>query len=383
MSSPDPHVRTALVAGGGIGGLAAAIALGRAGWHVTVLEQAAVFWEAGAGLLITPNGERALDALGVGDAVRAGARRLRIAGVRASDGRAIVDLPNREGALHGLGVHRRVLHTVLMEAASAVAVLHPGARLLGCDPGDPRGRPARVTVLDAGDTRAFEADLLVGADGATSLVRDAVAPTARLEPSGFSSWRAVVADAILVGDDALVWWGPGAEFSVQRISEARVSWQAAFRRPDGVSFDDDLEQAHQLFAAWPAEVRAVLALTRPNEIVRYDLHELRGEVPSYVAGRAALLGDAAHAMLPALAQGANLALEDAVTLAHSLGGASLPRGLAAYDMVRRPRAQHVAARSRRAAEMGVGSALGTALGVLPDAWATRWYRGLYAWQSPA
>lgn len=380
MSLPDAPP-SAIVAGGGIGGMAAAIALGRADWAVTVLEQATVFWEAGAGLLITPNGERALDALGAGDAVRSAGHRVRLTGIRSHTGDVVVDLPAGPDAMGGIGVHRRALHAALTEAASEVALLNPGSHVLAVDLGRVDGQPATVSWQDATGTHTQAADLVVGAEGIHSIVRPHVAPLARLDATGYSSWRAVVADDALIGDESTVWWGSGAEFAAQRISSDRVSWQAVFRHADGVGFDDDVAAAREVFSTWAEPVRSLVAAA--PSVVRHDLFEVTGEIKSYACDRGVLLGDAAHAMLPALAQGANLALEDAVTLGHYLSTMPLTRGLPAYNSTRRPRAQLVAERSRLAASLGIGSPLGAVIRALPDSWVTRWYRGVHAWVAPS
>lgn len=364
--------------------MAAAAALARTGWRVTVLEQAAVSWEAGAGLLVTPNGERALAALGGADAALAAGHRVRVAGIRDAQDRIVADLPTGNDAVWGIGIHRRSLRAVLTEAATgAGASLVPGARVLGVDIGATGGALASVSWADADGDHTREANLVVGADGSHSIVRPLVAPGSRVEATGYTSLRAVVADDARVGHEALVWWGPGAEFAVQRIAADRVSWQITLRHPEGVAFDDDLAVAAEVVDGWSDEVRTIVGLARPGEVVRHDLFALGVMPRSLVAGRTALVGDAAHPILPTLTQGANLALEDAVVLGHHLAGdARLRRGLAAFDVVRRPRADLVAERSRRAAALGVDSRLGLGLRLLPDSWVAHWYRGLYGWVAP-
>ena len=378
---PVPASRgSALVAGGGIGGLAAAVALGRAGWRVTVLEQAPVFWEAGAGMMLTANGLAALDALGVGERVRDEGCAVRFAGVRRSDGRWLVEFPSGRGAVWGVGIHRHVLHAVLLDAAGAVSSLMPGSHVSDARISSPRGEPAVLEWEDGAGSHAAEAELLVIADGAASRLRPLVAPAATLEPSGLSSWRAVVRDSGAVGTEATLWWEPGLEAGVQRIGPDRVYWYALFRHPEGVSVPEDLTEARRRLAGWPAELTRLVDKTKPEAVMRHDLAEVTG-VETFVAGRAALVGDAAHAMLPTLTQGANQALEDAVTLAGALApGLELTRGLADYDTLRRPRAQAVAARARQVARLGVAGRGAGLLPLVPGRVALGWLQRTLAWR---
>ncbi|MEL4359246.1 MULTISPECIES: FAD-dependent monooxygenase [unclassified Luteococcus] len=378
----------AIVSGGGIGGLAAAVSLARTGWHVTVLEQAAVFWEAGAGLLVTRNGWRCLERIGAADAVIADGAVVRNLGVRDLDGGWVLQFADGPD-LQAIGVHRRALHSALLECAAAQEriTLLPGCRVIDAAPGQDRGAQATVVWLEDGETRVGHADLLVIADGAQSALRRTVdsAPTVS---SGFSSWRAVVDDAVWPEATAQTWWGPGAEFSAQAIGGGKACWQATFRHDAGRGFGDDRSAARERFRDWPETVQDLVAATADGMLVRHDLFEVRPDAQTFVTGRAVLLGDAAHAMLPTLFQGANQALEDAVVLGHCLSrGLELGRALAEYDAQRRERTQKVAHWARAVTERGAGgggrSIVGwmQAAGVTPGRSLKRAQR-IFGWEPP-
>ncbi|WP_222193906.1 FAD-dependent monooxygenase [Modestobacter italicus] len=354
--------RSATVVGGGIAGLAAAVSLLQAGWSVRVLERAATSGEVGAGLAVTRNGMAALDALGVGERVRAAGHRTVAAGVRDLHGRWLLRLPGRPGDPEAVdvawGVHRQRLHGALLGAAGA-ADLTTGARVVAVQPGEPGGAPAAVTWLDGAGEHTVPADLVVAADGIRSGVRSRLFPGRRaaLRYSGRSSWRAVVDDDHTPDEGFTARWGPDAEFGAVRISAAQVYWYGYVRLPERTSFDDELTAVVERFSGWSGDVRATIAATAPGRLLRHDVHHLPRGLPSYVRGRTVLIGDAAHAMLPTMGQGANTSVEDGVCVGRLIGqpladGAPLRAALAAFDRDRRPRCQLIARRSAQTARFG-------------------------------
>jgi 2-polyprenyl-6-methoxyphenol hydroxylase-like FAD-dependent oxidoreductase len=329
--------RKAVVVGAGIGGLSAAIGLRRAGWDVTVLEQVAVFRPVGAGLVLQANGMRCLDALGLGAAVRMQGRPEMSGGTRRPDGRwlariAAADLERVLGT-SAIGVHRAALHEIL----------------LGALPDDTVVTGAQVTAVDLDGLVAYDgpvgpariaADLVVGADGIHSTVRRLMWPAAAPVHVGVRAWRGVtpVWDGDLV---VAITWDRGAEFGIVPLVDGRVYWFAAVNAIPGEPAGDEKALVQARFGSWHDPISALVAAT--ETVLRDDLACLDEPLPTYVLGRVALLGDAAHAMTPNLGQGANQALEDAVVLAAFAGR---PDGLATYDAHRRPRSQQVAKASR-------------------------------------
>ncbi|MER6571310.1 FAD-dependent monooxygenase [Streptomyces sp. NPDC001093] len=368
---------TAVVVGGGIGGLAAAIGLRRIGWDVRVVERAGTLADAGAGISLHANGLRALDALGVGAAVRAAARPQYTGGTRAPGGRwlARMDGAALERALGTpiVGIRRAVLHRLLREALPAESLL-TGVTVPALD----RSAPDRVGV-PAGD-EVLDADLVVAADGVGSRLRGLLFPD---HPgpvyAGSTVLRAVTDGPLDLRTDFELTWGEGAEFGHIRFCDGRAEWHAVLTAPPGVRHADPLGAVRRRFGGWHDPVPALLDATRPEAVLHHDIHELATPLRSFVAGRVVLLGDAAHAMTPNLGQGACQALEDAATLAAALATQpSVAAALARYDAERRPRSQAVARAARQAGRMGqrlshpLAVALrNTALRVTPSRLATR------------
>ncbi|MDX3312399.1 FAD-dependent monooxygenase [Streptomyces sp. ME08-AFT2] len=332
--------RGAVIVGGGIGGLAAAIGLRRIGWDVTVLERAPAFADVGAGISLHANGVRALDALGVGEAIRTVVRPLYTGGTFTPDGRLLsrmdgAALERRLGAPVG-GVLRADLHRVLREALPAGCV-KTGVEVTGVD--------------GAGG----DADLVVAADGVDSRLRAELFPGhPGAVHSGSTVLRAITARPLRgLPADLELTWGAGAEFGHILFADGRAEWHAVLTAPPGVRHRDPLAEMRRRFHGWHEPVPALLDATRPQDVLHHDISELVTPLPTFTVGRVALLGDAAHAMTPNLGQGASQALEDAAVLASCLAAEpTTASALRRYDAVRRPRSQSVARAARQAGRMG-------------------------------
>ncbi|MEU9374199.1 FAD-dependent monooxygenase [Streptomyces sp. NPDC048255] len=342
----------AVVVGGGIGGLAAAIGLRLIGWEVTVVERSAVLADAGAGISLHANGLRALDLLGVGEAVRAAGRAQYTGGTRTPDGGWLARMDGaaleRELGTPIVGIPRAVLHRLLR------AALPPECLVAGAEAGSvDRTDPARVRVLVEGRA-PLDADLVVAADGVNSRLRAGLFPN---HPgpvySGSTVLRAVTEHPIALRADFELTWGRGAEFGHIAFADGRAEWHAVLNSPPAVRHADTLAALRRRFGDWHDPVPALLDATRPDAVLHHDIHELVTPLPAFAVGRTVLLGDAAHAMTPHLGQGACQALEDAATLAASLAAEpTVASALARYDAERRPRSQSVARAARQAGRMG-------------------------------
>lgn len=331
---------TVVVVGGGIGGLAAALCLRARGAEVLVLEQAEAIREVGAGIQVSPNGMKVLGALGLRDALRActvGGRAVALKDYRGAEVLRM-DLGGLADAGDYRFVHRADIVGLLAEAARAKGVK---IRLLQKAERIEPGRPARV-VLCHGDH--VEADLVVGADGLHSVLRPALNGDAAPFFTGQVAWRAVVPNVIGQPPEAWVHMGPGRHVVTYPLRDgSMVNLVAVEERrgwvEEGWAQVDDAANLRAAFAAFRGPVGRLIA-----EVEQPGLWGLfRHPVAQHWHGPGvALLGDAAHPTLPFLAQGANMALEDAWALAAAVTARGLD-GLALYQSWRRARVAKVIA----------------------------------------
>lgn len=388
--------RTAVIVGGGIAGLTAAASLLRQGWAVTVFEQADRITEVGAGLSITSNGLSALASLGIGSAVRSAGYPLRLAGTMDHRGNWLMRIPrNRSGepAQEVYGIHRQQLHRLLRKATDG-ARLVSGARVLSVSPGDPDGARASVQCLETGGTRNYEADLVVGADGLRSTLRNHVAPATSARYSGKSAWRGIVQDDSLVSGDFAVIWGPGTEFGAVRISADQVYWYGYTHSVERKQWPNEKSAAGSHFSGWAAPVPSLIEATPADQVIRHDVYSLAPPLKTYVHGRTVLIGDAAHAMVPTMGQGANTSLEDGVCVGLLIGravnaGTPLATALQHFDAQRRPRTQRIARRSHYAGLLGADvrgqfavAVRNTMMKVIPGGPAAAAGASILSWKAP-
>ncbi|HYQ63706.1 FAD-dependent monooxygenase [Actinophytocola sp.] len=337
----------AVIVGGGIGGLAVAAGLHRRGWGVTVLEQTAGFDVAGSAISLWPNAFRALNAVGVTGEL---GERIGVAGgLRDYRGRWIVRMDSGEAVTHTAGAviaHRHDLRSALLghvPAASRMAgVRVRSVRLVG---------ERAVVSHDGGE---LTADLVIGADGVHSVVRAFVSPA---EPryAGHTAWRMVLPRPTSV-DGTASWaetWGPNAVFGMFPMSDNRVyCYGTGAVEPGQHSSDGELAELRRRFAGWCEPIPAVLAAATEELVLRHDIHTLP-PLGTYVRGPVALLGDAAHAMVPYLGQGGCQALEDAATLCVAVETQpDLATALRRYDELRRPRTRAMARKSSQSGFVG-------------------------------
>lgn len=345
------RARTVLIAGAGIGGLAAALALAREGYRAVVFERSESAESAGAGIQLSPNATRALKALGVLDALRENAVEPPSLVISNGINRALLAnaplhrLEARYGAPY-LVCSRSTLHDVLRAAAAD----HPDIELrYGAVVEDFAGHARGVTALVGKETAREEvpAIALIGADGIRSAVRARLFPGISPVPARMSAWRATIAandlPEALRGPAVRVWLGPGAHLVHYPVGGGEINLVAVANDPRAASAANTtwgepsgLEEVAPAFSGWHELPRAVLALGK--QFRRWPLFDLP-RLPRWGDGATVLLGDAAHAMLPFIAQGAGCALEDAVVLAEKLkGAADIPAALRSYHAVRAARA---------------------------------------------
>lgn len=328
-----------LIAGGGIAGMAAALGFARAGWDVTICEQARAFGEVGAGLQMSPNAVRVLDWLGVLGQVRAVAFEPEAAHLRDGvTGATVFRAPlgiaaqDRWGMPY-LHVHRADLLDALLSGVEAAGVaVEFGVR-------------AERTVarthgvgLHTDDGRIREADLVIGADGIRSRLRTTVNPQEAPRFTGQVAWRGLVPVEALprgtIPPDATVWAGDRRHLVTYYVRGGRlVNLVGVLEREEwaeeGWSVPGDPDELRAAFAGWHPAVTALLAEVR--ECFLWGLFDRPEQVRWTVPGLA-LIGDAAHPMLPFMAQGAAQALEDVAALVRHAGdGSDVNAALAAWE----------------------------------------------------
>jgi 2-polyprenyl-6-methoxyphenol hydroxylase-like FAD-dependent oxidoreductase len=386
---------TAIVVGGGAGGLTAAVALRRHGWRVDVFERAPSLEPVGAGIALGPNAVKALDSLGLADWIDHAAVIQGSGGVRRPDGRWLVRTDLGALARHFGRPLVVVPRPDLIEALRSrlpQAAVHLGTNVIEVVPGD-ETRAARVRT----DREERSADLVVAADGIRSPIREALF---RGHPgpvyAGFTAWRMIV-DAPGERIEPSETWGRGAVFGIVPLPAERLYCYATANLAEGTAFEDEREALLERFADWHAPIPDLIRRTSPEALLRNDISWLDQPLPAYHAGRVALVGDAAHAMTPNLGQGGAQAIEDAVVLAHELdeeddgGFLDVAAALAGYTRERRARTIGIARQSARVGRMQqMSSPFGIALrnravslaGHLGSGFALRQMAGVAAWNPP-
>jgi salicylate hydroxylase len=358
-----------IVSGAGVGGLAAALGLARAGLRVTVLERAPALDEVGAGIQLSPNATRVLRAFGALDACLPHA--LAPDALRVRNGRngallmrmplgALADV--RWGAPH-LVIHRADLQRALLEACRAAGVdLRTDCETLGFAV-LPDGVEAGVRMGGGrGEHLRLRGDLLVGADGLRSALRERLGLGLSDRPiySGRTAWRALApgrdAPAGALAMETNLWLGPRAHMVYYPLRSGDLinmvviiedDWRDDERADPWRAGETDPRALRAALSGWRSEARELVALAPSWR--RWPLFE-RPPAPRWsLDGRVVLLGDAAHPILPFLAQGSALAIEDAAALVRALArrGADVPAAVADYEAERIPRTTDVAIASRR------------------------------------
>ena len=357
--------RTIIVAGAGIGGLTAALALAAKGFRVVVLEKAERLEEAGAGLQLSPNASRVLVELGLQPRLASRAVMPDAINIMsAREGGEIARLPLGEAASFRAGAPYWVVHRADLQAALQAHVNdNPDIELrLGCQFDDVTSHAKGLTVVQrSGDARRQElAVALIGADGIWSSVRNHLFPDVQPQFSGLIAWRGTLDATALpreyTSPRVQLWMGPNAHLVAYPISGARQINVVAivpgtWNRP-GWSAPGGTNEIKDAFASprWPPSARMLIGAV--DEWRRWALFTVP-DIGDWSEGAIALVGDAAHAMLPFAAQGAGMAIEDAAVLAKALSDsageniAGIPAALKRYGRLRRARVLQVQRAARR------------------------------------
>jgi 2-polyprenyl-6-methoxyphenol hydroxylase-like FAD-dependent oxidoreductase len=341
--------KKAIIVGAGIGGLCTALALLELGWEISIYDKTAYTREDGAGIVLAANAMRILDRLGVAQQIREEGSKVGVAEIRTAGGRLLTSLPvHRQAELYGTPsyvIHRGDLLWILMDRVRqqiAVDVARPWV--------DYEQSADQVTAIFENGTRE-RADLIIGADGVHTAVRERLFGHSELRYSGYTAFRGVCAHndsyypaEIGGGFEA---WGSGKRFGYSIIGKGRAFWFAAINAPQGrlIPPQDRKQAMIQAFHGWYSPVPAAIEATPELAILQHDIGDAR-PLPSWSKGRVVLLGDSAHPMLPNLGQGGAQAMEDAMVLSACLSRCDIPEALKQYEKLRKARTARIARLSR-------------------------------------
>jgi 2-polyprenyl-6-methoxyphenol hydroxylase-like FAD-dependent oxidoreductase len=337
-----------IIAGGGIGGMTAALALHRAGIAVTVYEQAPAFTEIGAGMSLWPNATRVLGSLGVLEPVLAAGEIVAQFNLFRPNGKLISAIPMAGFHTPALCIHRADLHQALRAQLPGGCVVS-GQRLESFvqDPG-------RVIARFSSGLEAA-ADGLVGADGINSAVRAQIHGQSEPIYRGYCIWRGIAPETPgavrgLISET----WGPGRRFGILPMGRGRVCWYATLNgEPSRADAPEGRKaEVRDLFRDWHAPIGALIESTDPADIIKNDARD-RKPLKSWGEGLVTLLGDAAHPITPNVGQGACMAIEDGACLAKFLVGTpDIAAAFRAYEARRGPRTGYVSRQARRIGTIG-------------------------------
>lgn len=353
-----------LISGGGIGGLSAALSLASQGFEVTLFEQAPEFGEVGAGIQLSPNATRVLFSLGLEDPLRALCFTPEGAEMRNWNTGAVIArfaFGNQMEAVQGfpyLHAHRADLVRVLVSAANnhASIDLRTGSRVTGFVQDD---HGVRLSYVRGGSELSDIGDLLIGADGIGSRVRESIFGPESPRFTGNVAWRALVPASRLpeaaIRPMATAWWGPRSHFVHYFVRRAELvncvcvvekrGWEVESWTQPGTY--DELKAG---FKGWHEDIQTLIDRADRDSLYKWALFD-RLPMPSWGRGCVTLLGDACHPSLPFMAQGAAMAIEDGAVLARCLRraqtSAEIEAELTTYADLRRPRTTRIRRGSRR------------------------------------
>ena len=355
----DAHL---IIVGGGIGGMLSALSLLQAGFRVDLYEQAPAFGEIGAGIMLTPNATRVLAHLGLLAALEQKALRPPASAYRRFDTAELMSesplgetIEQKYGAPY-FHIHRSDLHAILTRAVSELSTdsLHNGREFTGCE------QDGQYVTASFADGSKVTGDALIGCDGVRSTVRALLVDPAQPRFTGQVAWRGMVPakglPASVTGRGSLVWIGPDrhivhyplrdGEFVNYVAIAAKEQWEE-----EGWNRRSEVNEVLREFDGWHSDVVALLAATPADNCFKWGLFD-REPLESWRKGRCALLGDAAHPMLPFMAQGSTMAIEDALVLARAMQEfETVENALDHYQSARRERTAQVILQSRAATNL--------------------------------
>jgi 2-polyprenyl-6-methoxyphenol hydroxylase-like FAD-dependent oxidoreductase len=337
-----------IIAGGGIGGLTAALSLRQAGFDVAVYERAPAFREIGAGMSLWPNATRVLRSLGVLEQVLACGEPVTQFNLYRPSGKLISAIVMTGFQTPALCLHRADLHRALRNQLPE-GCLVPAQRVASFEQG-----PDCVTAKFDGGYEA-SADGLIAADGIHSAVRAQIHGPGDPIYRGYCIWRGMAPE--MPGAERghiSETWGAGRRFGVMPMGRGRVCWYATRNSSPSQSDAPGGRKAEvaALFDDWHGPIPGLIEATHPDDILKNDARD-RKPLKKWGDGRVTLLGDAAHPITPNVGQGACMAIEDAACLAKCLlAHPDTASAFRAYEAMRGPRTARVATQARRIGAIG-------------------------------
>ncbi|GAA0339564.1 FAD-dependent monooxygenase [Bacillus carboniphilus] len=343
------------VIGAGIGGLCTAIALVNEGFEVKVFEKASQLTGAGAGIVLAANAMKVLRKLGIEETVKLYGAHVGKAEIRRWDGRLITEIPTDEQAerygTHSYLIHRANLQAALMDRLEESSKVQLGKKLLRVTQTEDK-----VIAFFCDDTYEVS-DILIGADGIHSIVRDQLFGESKLRYASFTAFRGICnftnPHYQIEDGGGFEAWGKGTRFGYSHLGEGKAYWFAAINSPVGRKIESELrkEVVRKHFEGWYEPVQLVIEATQESSILHHDIYDLP-PLKRWSKGRVTLLGDAAHPMLPNLGQGGAQAMEDAIVLAKRLKeNESIQRAFQEYEQSRVPRIKSIVKQSRKMGRM--------------------------------
>jgi 2-polyprenyl-6-methoxyphenol hydroxylase-like FAD-dependent oxidoreductase len=344
--------QTALVIGGGIGGLAAGIALAKVGYKVHVFEKTHELKEVGAGIMLYPNAIAALRKLGAYDAVAAAGSFGRHGKYITANGNLLVQLDLKDVGLdkEAIAVHRADLQDALADRLGREHI-HLGKALTNFS------QNGSVVLATFADGSTAQGDLLVGADGLHSAVRRELLKDGGPQYSGCFAWRGVAHGDFpeLPPETGFLAFGKGAQFGGMYIGKNSFYWFGCVADPRGKGERTTKQAALAAFAKWASPMPQLIEATADDELLTHDLYD-RIPTNNWGHGAVTLLGDAAHPMVPFMGQGGCQALEDSIALGASMkSAASIESGLRAYEDLRRERTANYVLQSRKSKDYSMST----------------------------
>lgn len=377
-----------LIAGAGIGGLTACIALQRAGHEVKIAERATELKAVGAGIALAANAISALKSIGVGEDVIAAGALIDKALILSRSGNVISanDFAHPSGKMHTYALHRAELHE-LLRSKLLPGTLHTGKTVSHFS------ETTTGIELHFTDGSAWQGDLLLAADGIHSTIRRQLLPQVAHRYAGYTCWRGVTAATV---DSTRIafseTWDTAGRFGICPLNGNRVYWYACIN----TAFENDprfaawkLRELQNHFAGFHYPVAQLLAATPDTQLMHNDIIDLP-PLQSLAYGRVLLLGDAGHATTPNLGQGACQAIEDAVLLPSFLTSAeAVEQGLRNFSAVRLPRTTRIVEQSLRFGKLAqtdsrlLAAMRNTLMKIMPSSLASRQLQFLYDVSFPA